>query len=261
VESETIERSQEANLARLLARLDDRARAEADEITRALTRMALGDYGRCERCHAPIALARLQALPATSRCRPCAEGRAPEPETRLPIDVEIQTQHVELQPQWTALIDERLGKLAERYPEMLRVHVTFRHGGHHLHGTEEVDVVANSAGQTLRAAKREETMAAALHAALDALERQLAARHTERRRFEKAPGPRSAGTVASVFTDRGYGFIRTTEGEEVYFHRHALHELDFESLTPGVPVELEIEAGRSGPQAARVFPPGERSRT
>ena len=177
------------------------------------------------------------------------------------MDIEIQTQHVEMQPAWRALIDERLARLAERYPDLIRVHLTLKHGRHHQHGADEVDIVAAYPGATLRAAKREEEMRDALHAALDILEREVAARHERRRHFGKAPGPRTSGTIASVFTDRGYGFIRTGDGEEVYFHRHALHELDFASLAPGQPVELELEEGEQGPQASRVFPVGERLAT
>ena len=177
------------------------------------------------------------------------------------MDVEIQTQHVTMQPEWRALIDERLACLAERYPQLIRVHVTLKHGRHHLRGTEEVDIVATCPGATLRAAKQEEEMRDAVHAALDVLERKLAAHHEERRHFGKAPGQRPSGTITRLFTDRGYGFIVTDEGEEVYFHRNALHELDFTSLPLGLPVELEIERGEQGPQASRVFPVGERMAT
>jgi ribosomal subunit interface protein len=177
------------------------------------------------------------------------------------VDVEIQAQHVALQPEWRALVEERLARLAERHPQLMRVHVTLKHGGHHLRGAEEVAIVATCPGATLRVAKQEERMRDAVHAALDALARELAAHHERRRHFGKAPGPRPAGRIAKVFTDRGYGFILTDEGEEVYFHRNALHELDFASLPVGLPVELEIEQGERGPQASRVFPVGERMAT
>ena len=177
------------------------------------------------------------------------------------MDIEIQTQHVDLQPEWRALIDDRLSRLLERYPTLIRVHVTLKHGRHHLHGAEEVDIIATCPGATVRAAKQEEEMRDALHAALDVLERELAAHHEERRHFGKPPGPRPSGTIARVFKDRGYGFIVTDAGEEIYFHRNALHELDFASAQPGLPVEFEIERGRRGPQASRVFPVGERMAT
>jgi ribosomal subunit interface protein len=177
------------------------------------------------------------------------------------MDIEIQTRQVTMHPAWRALIEERLARLADRYPDLIRVHVTLRHGGHHLRGTEEVDVVATCPGATLRAAKQEERMRDAVHAALDALERELAAHHETRRHFGKAPGPRPAGTIARLFADRDYGFIRTDQGEEIYFHRNALRELDFTTLMPGVPVEFEVEPGERGLQASRVFPVGERMAT
>jgi ribosomal subunit interface protein len=93
------------------------------------------------------------------------------------VDIEIQTQHAELTPECRTLIDERLAALATRYPELIRVHVTLKHGAHHQHGLEEAAIVARCAGATLRAAKQEETMRAAVHAALDALERTVATRH------------------------------------------------------------------------------------
>ncbi len=177
------------------------------------------------------------------------------------MDVEIQTQHVEMQPEWRALIDDVLARLVARYPDLIRVHVVLRHGRHHEHGLEQVDVVATCPGATLRAAKQEEAMRDAVHAALGALEREVAAHHERRRHFGKAPGARPAGTVAQVFTDRGYGFIAADDGEEVYFHRNSLHELAFEALRVGLPVEFELERGAHGLQASRVFPVGERMAT
>jgi CspA family cold shock protein len=177
------------------------------------------------------------------------------------MDIEIQTQHIAMQPEWRALLDERLARLGERYPELIRVHVTLRHGRHHRRGVEEVAIVATCSGGTLRAAKQEETMRDAVHAALDAFEREVADHHEARRHFGKAPGPRHAGTIARLFTDRGYGFIVTEGSEELYFHQNALHELDFASLEIGLPVEVEIERGEHGPQASRVFPVGERMAT
>lgn len=73
VESEREERAQDENMLRLLARLDDRGKAEIEEIDRAFARIASGDYGRCEACKKPIPLARLKALPAASTCLRCAQ--------------------------------------------------------------------------------------------------------------------------------------------------------------------------------------------
>jgi ribosomal subunit interface protein len=108
------------------------------------------------------------------------------------MDIEIQTILIDMQPEWRALIDERVARLGERYPELVRVHVTLKHGRHHRMGTEEVDVVANCAGVTLRAAKQEEHMRDAVHAALDALERELGTHHEARRSRAFPAGERNA---------------------------------------------------------------------
>lgn len=74
-EAEVVERGQEETMARLLARLDDRGKAEIEAIDRALARIATGEYGRCEVCGDPISRSRLEALPAATTCVRCAETR------------------------------------------------------------------------------------------------------------------------------------------------------------------------------------------
>ncbi len=44
-----------------------------DAVRDALAKMDEGTYGRCESCHAPIPVARLEALPYARRCVPCQE--------------------------------------------------------------------------------------------------------------------------------------------------------------------------------------------
>ena len=95
------------------------------------------------------------------------------------MDLEIQSQHVTIEPAWRELIEHRAEALSERHPKLLRLHVTFRHDGHHRQGVEAVHVVANLAGDTLSVTKEKTETLDALHAALDALERELARHHGE----------------------------------------------------------------------------------
>lgn len=62
------------------------------------------------------------------------------------------------------------------------------------------------------------------------------------------------GTIKRVIRDRGFGFIRTADGQEVFFHRSSLHLLSFDGLKEGETVEFEIEQGEKGPRAANVRP-------
>jgi DnaK suppressor protein len=75
VEPEVEEEGQEENIARLLARLDDRDRAEIEAIDAALARIATGDYGRCAACGKSIPWARLKAMPTAVVCVRCAAAR------------------------------------------------------------------------------------------------------------------------------------------------------------------------------------------
>jgi DnaK suppressor protein len=56
--------------------LIQRNREELARVTRALQRMASGDYGVCPRCGEDIADARLAAVPDALLCRDCAEKRS-----------------------------------------------------------------------------------------------------------------------------------------------------------------------------------------
>jgi CspA family cold shock protein len=60
------------------------------------------------------------------------------------------------------------------------------------------------------------------------------------------------GTIKRVVRDRGFGFIRSTDGQEVFFHRNGLQQIDFEGLQEGATVEFEIEQSEKGPRATNV---------
>lgn len=66
------EEAQKADLASLFDQLDERERQEIADIDLALMKMVDVTYGICEKCQKPIALERLEALPATRFCRKCS---------------------------------------------------------------------------------------------------------------------------------------------------------------------------------------------
>ncbi len=59
-----------------------------------------------------------------------------------------------------------------------------------------------------------------------------------------------SGTIKKL-TDRGFGFIKTAEGTEIFFHASSL-DCAFESLSEGQEVQLEYENGDKGPRATSV---------
>ena len=66
------------------------------------------------------------------------------------------------------------------------------------------------------------------------------------------------GRVARLFADRGYGFVETTDGREIYFHRNSVINGGFDKLEAGAAVQIVIAEGESpqGPQASTVRPIG-----
>jgi len=53
--------------------------------------------------------------------------------------------------------------------------------------------------------------------------------------------------------DRGYGFIKTEQEEDLFFHRNDIEGVEFDSLSEGQEVEFEKGQGRDGrPQAVKV---------
>ena len=60
------------------------------------------------------------------------------------------------------------------------------------------------------------------------------------------------GTIKRVIRDRGFGFIRSTDGQEIFFHRSSLQGLNFDDLSEGDAVEFDVEQSEKGPRAANV---------
>ncbi len=87
----------------------------------------------------------------------------------------------------------------------------------------------------------------------DAARRQLQ-ELVERQREEVKSHPEQQveAVVGKLFRKHGYGFIRTIDGREVYFHKNSVLNDDFERLEVGTGVRFEETEGEKGPQATTV---------
>lgn len=60
------------------------------------------------------------------------------------------------------------------------------------------------------------------------------------------------GTIRRLM-DRGYGFIKTEQEEDLFFHRSEVEGVEFDSLSEEQEVEFEKGKGRDGrPRAVKV---------
>jgi CspA family cold shock protein len=66
------------------------------------------------------------------------------------------------------------------------------------------------------------------------------------------------GTIKKLVQDKGFGFIATSDGADVFFHHSTVDDRQFDNLTEGQKVEYTIEQSSApkgkGPRAASVKP-------
>lgn len=60
------------------------------------------------------------------------------------------------------------------------------------------------------------------------------------------------GTIARLIGDKGFGFIRVSDGRELFFHRSAVLNARFEDLREGHNVSCDEEHSQKGPRANNV---------
>ena len=58
--------------------------------------------------------------------------------------------------------------------------------------------------------------------------------------------------IIKRLTDKGFGFIRTDEGSDVFFHRSSVEGTTFEELRENQRVSYVESAGPKGPRAENV---------
>jgi cold shock protein len=60
------------------------------------------------------------------------------------------------------------------------------------------------------------------------------------------------GRVKWFNDQKGFGFIETGNGQDVFVHFSAIEGSGFKSLSEGDAVSFEVEQGAKGPQAVKV---------
>lgn len=97
----------------------------------------------------------------------------------------------------------------------------------------------------------DEDLAAVIQNAFDAAQRQLKDL-SSRQRHEVKTHAAPIAFVTRMLPDEDYGFLRTPDGREIYFHRNSVVGNDWSRLEVGTQVRLEETMGNDGPQATTV---------
>ena len=63
---------------------------------------------------------------------------------------------------------------------------------------------------------------------------------------------KETGVVKWFNAAKGYGFIRRSDGDDVFVHYSAIQMSGYRTLEEGMEVEFEVQEGPKGPQAVNV---------
>jgi ribosomal subunit interface protein len=176
----------------------------------------------------------------------------------LPLQVTFQ--NMKASPAVRERIAERVDGLKRFHDRIMSCRVVVRAAArrHHKGNLYSIAVDLKLPGREIAATRAPEARQAhediyvAIRDAFDAVERRLEDVARRRRGDVKAHEPGARGVIARLLVDQDYGFIRTAEDEEVYFHRNSVLKGKFDKLKVGQKVRLAVEPGEKGLQASTV---------
>lgn len=173
----------------------------------------------------------------------------------MKIPLQITAHNLELSEAAKTDITEKAEKLDKFYNQIMRCRVVVEVPHRHSHEgiLFNVHIYMTVPGAELLV-KREpnEDLNVAIRDAFNAARRKLEDFARKQRRdvkhHEEAPHAR----ITALFPDKGYGFLTTTDGQEVYFHENSVLNRDFKHLKVEMKVRFVEERGKKGLQASSV---------
>lgn len=170
--------------------------------------------------------------------------------------IEIACRDFDLTDALENTIREHAFDLEKYFDRITSCHVTVEAPeiNHHRKGRIfSVKVVVNVPGKQLVVNRQpQEDAYRAVVEAFRAMGRELEDYARKQRGDVKTHEEPPAGEVIRLFPDEDYGFIKASDGREIYFHRNAVVNADFDKLEVGTQVTFVDELGAEGPQASTV---------
>lgn len=173
----------------------------------------------------------------------------------MKLDLQITAHSIELSDFAREDIREKAEKLDKFYDRIMRCRVVVDVPHRHKHEgiLYDVHIYMTVPGSEL-IVKREpgEDLTVAIRDAFDAARRKLEDFVRRQRGDVKHHEEIPPALVTSLFSDKGYGFLTTPDGREIYFHENSILNKDFNKLRIGMEVRFAEEQGEKGPQASTV---------
>jgi cold shock CspA family protein/ribosome-associated translation inhibitor RaiA len=175
--------------------------------------------------------------------------------------IEIDFQGIAGTPVVRDAISKHVDELEQRYGRVTACRVVLKGPGEHhkTGGLYEINIHLSlpngrevNIGRTAQADERHSDLTFAINDAFKRARRRLQdhARHLQGqvKRHEDQP----AGTVVRLDASGEFGFLETSDGREIYFHRNSVLDGGYSRLAVGSRVTFAEEVGEKGPQASTV---------
>ncbi len=176
--------------------------------------------------------------------------------------IEIDFERCEDNGRYHARIEDQIAMLESRFGHITACRVSMRgpSGHHQTGGPYEVTIHLELPGgrhvDVDRAPSQDERYGDPLFAINDAFKR---ARRVLQDSVRQMQGKvklheeqQPVATVRMLEAEENYGFLKTADGRDVYFHRNSVLNEGFDSLKCGDSVAFVEEMGEKGPQASTV---------
>jgi len=173
------------------------------------------------------------------------------------MELQVEGRNVNIRNAWQEKIDEEKERLDRHHPGLVHnLRVTIAATKHHKEGGHELQLVASVPNDTVVVKRKGETVRALLGDAFNTLGLQLKELQRKRRQTtkiqESTPGATVEAIVKKLVPYESYGFLATSDGQEIYFHENSLKDIKMDQLSEGDSVRFGEGEGDKGPCAAWV---------
>lgn len=181
----------------------------------------------------------------------------------MQVPVEISFKNVPKKEGYKTLIDEEVYKLETMCEKITSCHVALEQPQAHIKSGNpfrvRVDllvprgheiVVTREPGEGNMHDPLSVVIRDAFHAVRQQLQKVI---DKNKRKVKVHPNKvEEVGKVVKVFEDKGFGFISSKDGDEIYFHKNSVLHNKFAKIKIGSEVRFVEEMGDKGPQASTV---------
>jgi len=173
----------------------------------------------------------------------------------MEIPLQITARDIDLTDAIRTDITEKAAKLDSFYNRIMRCRVVVESPRRHQHEGKlySVHIYMTVPGTEL-VVKREldKDLYVAVRDAFRDARRKLEDFVREQRGDVKCHEEAPHAVISNLFADKGYGFLTTPDGLDVYFHANSVINEDFGKLKVGMKVRFVKKTGDKGPQASTV---------